>query len=189
MTVNGKYTILGGGSLTIGSTGVVNTSSTGTLDARKSTTIDHGGRLNLSSTAGVWVPQDKFSVGNGSTLHFDVFGGDVSTITGSTVNLGLHGTGSIISLDALNTGVGTYDLITGIQNIEWFNGGTNVNDREFGVENVTNLGAGLAYDIFYDHTGGEGARKISLVITTVPEPSSSALLGLGGLALILRRRK
>ncbi len=29
----------------------------------------------------------------------------------------------------------------------------------------------------------------SLTLTQVPEPSSTALLGLGGLALILRRRK
>ncbi|MGB0775863.1 MAG: PEP-CTERM sorting domain-containing protein, partial [Akkermansiaceae bacterium] len=36
-----------------------------------------------------------------------------------------------------------------------------------------------------DNTGGE--RTLSVI--AVPEPSSTALLGLGGLALILRRRK
>ncbi len=41
---------------------------------------------------------------------------------------------------------------------------------------------------FSDHftTSGTGA---DYTLTSVPEPSSAALLGLGGLALILRRRK
>jgi len=38
-------------------------------------------------------------------------------------------------------------------------------------------------------SGGTDAAVSALVLTTVPEPSSAALLGLGGLALILRRRK
>jgi len=37
--------------------------------------------------------------------------------------------------------------------------------------------------------GGNRASVSGFLITTVPEPSSAALLGLGGLALILRRRK
>lgn len=42
--------------------------------------------------------------------------------------------------------------------------------------------------------GGGGARGLEVAdvnfsVTTIPEPSSTALLGLGGLALILRRRK
>ena len=42
------------------------------------------------------------------------------------------------------------------------------------------------------HGGGGNAQQVLLddiVITGVPEPSTTALLGLGGLALILRRRK
>ena len=43
------------------------------------------------------------------------------------------------------------------------------------------------------HAAGGGndwyADDVTLDITTVPEPSSTALLGLGGLALVLRRRK
>ena len=38
--------------------------------------------------------------------------------------------------------------------------------------------------------GGDNRRVVSgLIISAVPEPSTTALLGLGGLALILRRRK
>jgi hypothetical protein len=45
------------------------------------------------------------------------------------------------------------------------------------------LDAGLAGAVSYD------ADSVNLNITSVPEPSSTALLGLGGLALIFRRRK
>ena len=38
-----------------------------------------------------------------------------------------------------------------------------------------------------DTAGFVGIRELGF--NTVPEPSSTALLGLGGLALILRRRK
>ena len=52
-----------------------------------------------------------------------------------------------------------------------------------------------AYDTLsytYDHTNSNSAiraRYVGTVLTGVPEPSTTALLGLGGLALILRRRK
>jgi hypothetical protein len=39
------------------------------------------------------------------------------------------------------------------------------------------------------NNGSAGYDNIRLVAVTVPEPSTTALLGLGGLALILRRRK
>ena len=38
-------------------------------------------------------------------------------------------------------------------------------------------------------TWGAGGSQREITITTVPEPSSTALLGLGGLALMLRRRR
>ncbi len=46
--------------------------------------------------------------------------------------------------------------------------------------------------IAYNHTNGNsntGFNSTNFTVTPVPEPSSAALLGLGGLALILRRRK
>lgn len=44
--------------------------------------------------------------------------------------------------------------------------------------------------IQYSHSANWGeTQDVSLDITSVPEPSSSALFGLGGLTLLLRRRK
>ncbi|BDS06864.1 hypothetical protein NT6N_19040 [Oceaniferula spumae] len=43
---------------------------------------------------------------------------------------------------------------------------------------------------WWDNTGSGGAAQSNIVsVAVVPEPSTTALLGLGGLALILRRRK
>ena len=50
----------------------------------------------------------------------------------------------------------------------------------------TNTGQDIAISITY--TGRYGTID-EVTLTAVPEPSSAALLGLGGLALILRRRK
>ncbi|WP_435896213.1 PEP-CTERM sorting domain-containing protein [Oceaniferula spumae] len=54
--------------------------------------------------------------------------------------------------------------------------GNNVGPGTYGADDLTNLGFGGTYT-------GTGS------ITIVPEPSSSALLGLAGIALALRRRK
>ena len=49
------------------------------------------------------------------------------------------------------------------------------------------LGQNLSTDISY--VGNYNTDLVALGVVAVPEPSSAALLGLGGLALILRRRK
>ncbi|NWK56930.1 PEP-CTERM sorting domain-containing protein [Verrucomicrobiaceae bacterium N1E253] len=54
--------------------------------------------------------------------------------------------------------------------------------------------AGDTIELRFYESGGGSDRGLQLAdlqldVTTIPEPSSSALLGLGGLALILRRRK
>lgn len=48
---------------------------------------------------------------------------------------------------------------------------------------------GTTQNIFVKSVSTRGATTTGYVLSTVPEPSSTALLGLGGLALILRRRR
>jgi|AOAMet2_C49A8_35_1029299.scaffolds.fasta_scaffold04530_2 hypothetical protein len=58
-----------------------------------------------------------------------------------------------------------------------FAGGNEGNTLEFGVANID------------DATSNRGSFVDNINFTLVPEPTTTALLGLGGLALILRRRK
>ena len=51
------------------------------------------------------------------------------------------------------------------------------------MRNINNVYAGGS------STGVGGGGDLGFVVTAVPEPSSSALIGLGGIALIFRRRK
>ena len=62
--------------------------------------------------------------------------------------------------------------------------GTNYTEFVFGPGAADNF----TIDVFADNANGRGSIN-GIQIIAIPEPSSTALLGLGGLALILRRRK
>jgi hypothetical protein len=67
-------------------------------------------------------------------------------------------------------------------------GSENTGDYGFGSSTVgVTVGAGDS--LFYVHQEDNAGGTSGLIVNPVPEPSSAALLGLGGLALILRRRK
>ena len=71
-------------------------------------------------------------------------------------------------------------------------GSENTGDFGFGSSTVpVTVGAGdsLFYVHQEDNSGGTSGLIVNPLAVAVPEPSSAALLGLGGLALILRRRK
>ena len=75
--------------------------------------------------------------------------------------------------------------------------GTNVGSNTFTDTQFDGLSAitiRIAYDDRESNNGGASATRLDNwtlngTVVPVPEPSSTALLGLGGLALILRRRK
>jgi hypothetical protein len=54
---------------------------------------------------------------------------------------------------------------------------------------ATNAGATLRFEENSTNSKGRDPFLDAVSVTAVPEPSSVALLGLGGLTLILRRRK
>lgn len=63
-------------------------------------------------------------------------------------------------------------------------------DSDFTSAGVSDVAAGtsIGFGYFGSTTGGTELSSFTIG-TIIPEPSSTALLGLGGLALILRRRK
>ncbi|MBT8036430.1 MAG: PEP-CTERM sorting domain-containing protein [Verrucomicrobiae bacterium] len=77
-----------------------------------------------------------------------------------------YGTFSILGA----SGPGTYDITTA------------------GVSDVA-AGTDITFGYLGGAGGGEELSSFTITAAPVPEPSSTALLGLGGLALILRRRK
>ena len=57
------------------------------------------------------------------------------------------------------------------------------------LDGITGQGIGVDDIRIYTFAAGEGGDAVSAFFTAIPEPSSAALLGLGSLALILRRRR
>ncbi len=94
-----------------------------------------------------------------------------------------------------NKGAGPYDMTISMGGVSDSHKGTGFvaasnNSYTFTADNATQT-----LSITFNHTNGDtstGFNSTNFKVTPVnpvPEPSSAALLGLGGLALILRRRK
>lgn len=97
------------------------------------------------------------------------------------------GTGTVGSYTQLSTeSVATLNQT--VQNEYFFGAGNNASlpDLVY-TSGATVSGANLVIHVRAEGDDYQGVDNI--VLTAVPEPSSAALLGLGGLALILRRRK
>ena len=204
-----KLTIESGGSLTTDSGTVSRIGQTsegwltmngGTLTMSGNYSSDNGGRLiindgdvNLGGNSTVGTGSAGFLEINGSTATIDVAGaytfGNFST-TIFTLDSALAGVSEVNNTGALNLDASStltvdfrgYDFST--------NKGSDIVLFDYGT-----LGGGGA-DTFgtinfiggfgeLDYTTGGQIRLLSVV----PEPSSTALLGLGGLALMLRRKR
>ncbi len=138
-------------------------SNTVAIDAADFASIDAG---TATWDASAWVATYNGGANpNAERVRIDI---EFFSDAGGTVSLGAASN----ILEDTRAGAGTSGWL------EISNNGTVVaNARSFQIT----YGSVLGNDAYADN--------ISFSITPVPEPSSTALLGLGGLALILRRRK
>jgi hypothetical protein len=140
------------------------------------TTTDPGSLLDTS-------PARNFTAG---IRDLDDFTGtvDISGIDQGSIYLfyGSYNAGGV-SLTAIMTD--TEEAESPIASGQLFGGSPGIQQNIYvtKIDFVNDLG----YDtITYT---SDGSRLIGAVVTSIPEPSTTALLGLGGLALIMRRRK
>lgn len=147
---------------------------------------------------GTFTLGDSLSLSNASLLTFKNSGGDV---TGAEIQWRVYETGETpgsYATIALNFGSNAPSTDLGGNG---FSGGGDQEWRGLSTGSVDLLGAtsgngDYTLEIFYRASTNEGDRfsnnggsDYTATFTVVPEPSSAALLGLGGLALIMRRRK
>lgn len=169
-----------------GGQGFITINDGGNLDARKALEIING-KLSFAPTAtyNSGRPQDELVVDNAGILGFQTDGTTVLTVASTLNALELGSTSTLhMELGGLYQVGDTWTLITGISAFSGVNGGDGTG--VFGTV-VDPNNAGNQFTVSYGTQLDPTALVVELV--SVPEPSSAALLGFGGLALILRRRK
>ena len=131
--------------------------------------------INVDSSSATIDVAGTSTFGANSTVMFDFNNGVlVSTWYTSDFTIGSGAKLEVLGLGSL--GINEYELVN-------FSGNLTGSYADPADITITGLGAGLVGTVEYD------ADSMNLVVSAIPEPSSAALLGLGGLALILRRSK
>lgn len=167
----------------------------------------------LSPTFSVSGLNDGSAAGNGNFTYYDAAGENKMP---ATIIFSLTGSATGYDISNITSIAGWGDSNLGSQSFELFLAGADENYTSYGEHtNESTSGNFATRTVLTDDTGtiASGVQYVQFVFTTptvsqgvsnggtvirelmvqgtasIPEPSSAALLGLGGLALILRRRK
>ncbi|SHI41046.1 PEP-CTERM protein-sorting domain-containing protein [Rubritalea squalenifaciens DSM 18772] len=160
------------GGFDISGAGTVNFFSGSTYSVQKGFSVLDG-TVNFETGSSFTGAQDFVVVGADGILQFSgLTGGNATTVTVSAGTNVDFQAGSTLDLSFSGAAQGeTYTLVSGI----------GVSYNNFTNVNVSGLDPGLAAQLNYNAD--------SITVDIIPEPSSASLLGLAGLALIMRRRK
>ena len=167
-----------------------------------------GGDLTPENFGGISITVAEIDPSNDETITFindlriaDEVGGTTDTLGAQMIGASI-GDGFNFSFSPNAAGTGTLTLHVGTFQSSWFysfNGGasTNTGAADFNynegtiVFNFTTTDASdnVNIDLTSGNAGNLFIGSARLDFTAVPEPSSTALFGLGSLGLLLRRRK
>lgn len=133
----------------------------------------------------------RLGLDNGSFVFLGTFtdaGASYSLDTAYSISMILNDTGAAVSYSGGNVGAGSADVW-----IEDFGGGNAQYVGNVLVNNTAGTGYAVAVRSFSSATSQSlFVDNVSLeegAIAPIPEPSAAALLGLGGISLLIRRRR
>jgi len=171
----------------VGADGVLNISSGGTLNIsggshqfNERSVIN--GNFNVTGSSAT-IRMNQIGSATGGSFNFTMDSTGVSSIVGDLGFSWLSIAGASLNVDgsAYSGGAGSYTLVDSNNFGAMMSAGSIA---------VTGLGTeGIDYNVVITDIAGGGVGRDTIILNVVPEPSSTALLGLGGLALVLRRRK
>jgi len=188
-------------SLSPATTAITGTASSGTLTTLSGTLVEA-----LGSTVGLVTFSLQLTGVTADELTGDTVTFDLSMIASAGDGISVNQQNWVV--DKLGDGLHSTDIDTSsggarvdsdetiqfsLSNAKINGGAATLSNISFSnpLTNNANTGGSISTAGLFTTTGGVRLKDIdvSFDVVTVPEPSSSALLGLGGLALILRRRK
>jgi len=194
--------------LTVQDTGVVNLTD-GAFTLPKTSTnnngaglnINSGGTLNISGGSHIFnersIMNGTFRVtGSNASISMNQIGGGNGTFDFVFDAVGVSGVyGNLsfpwLSIGATSVTVDGSSYTGGAASFTLINGNEHGNTPDasnFTISGLGDEGVGWTLDIT-NNLGGSGLGNDIVILNVIPEPSTTILLGLGGLALILRRKK
>jgi len=187
-----------------------NLSSSAQVNLSSGTFTNSGGTNFNVGTSGADTAAFNMTGGTFNKIvagEFKLRGGSTGSITGGTANIRFLGLGDFGQSNLNLGGTGTLNLTDGnggAGNAGFYRANSSYVDltstgATFHIDNIDVAQATAAY-LTSDKVRANGDANDALLqvlsdggsgvnITLIPEPSSTALLGLGGIAFILRRRK